>query len=91
MVVLDEIKGSRISKKPNSTMSFILCTGANFVKKNFCLVARIVPFDTVGLHLLTFRILGPYPSKDIAYDLSHLIQINGIIIVHFKSYLNQCF
>ena len=57
MVVLDEIKGSSISKKPNSAMSVILCTGDTFVKKNSCLVARIAPFDTVGLHLLTFRIL----------------------------------
>ena len=65
MVVLDEIKGSSINKKPNSTMSVMLCTGATFVKKNSCLVARIVSFDTVGLHLLTFRILEPYPSKDI--------------------------
>ena len=87
MVVLDEIKGSSISKKPNSTMSVMLCTGDTFVKK----VARMVPFDAVGLHLLTFRILEPYPYKDIALDLSHVIQINGIIIVHFKSYLNQCF
>ena len=87
MVVLDEIKGSSISKKPNSAMSVMLCTGATFVKK----VARIVPFDTVGLHLLTFRILEPYPSKDVALDLSHVIPINGIIIVHIKSYLNQCF
>ena len=46
-------------------MSVMLCTGATFVKKNSCLVARIVSFDTVGLHLLTFRILEPYPSKDI--------------------------
>ena len=73
MVVLDEIKGSSINKKPNSTMSVMLCTGATFVKKNSCLVARIVPFDTVGLHLLTFRILEQYPSKDIALDLSHVM------------------
>ena len=38
--------------------------GAIFVKKNSCLVARIVSFDTVGT-LLTFRILEPYLSKDI--------------------------
>ena len=87
MVVSDEIKGSSISKKSNSTMSVMLCTGATFVKK----VARIVPFDTVGLHLLPFRILELYPFKDIAFDFSHVIQINGIVIVHFKSYLNQCF
>ena len=87
MVVLDEIKGSSINKKPNSTMSVMLCMGATFVKK----VARIVRFDTVDLHLLIFHILEPYPSKDTAFDLSHVIQINGIIIVHFKAYLNQYF
>ena len=46
-------------------MSVMLCTVANFVKENFSLVARIVSFDTVGLHLLAFRIFEPYPSKDI--------------------------
>ena len=43
----------------------MLYTGATFVKKNSCLVTRIVSFDTVRLHLLTFRILEPYLSKDI--------------------------
>ena len=71
-------------------MSVMLCTGATFAKKNSFLEARIVQFDTVGLHLLTFRILEPYSSKDIALVLSHVIQINGAIIVHFKFYLNQC-
>ena len=70
MVVLDEIKGSSINKKPNSAMPVMLCVGATFVKKNSCLVARVSPFDTVGLHLLTFRILEPYLSNDIALDLS---------------------
>ena len=65
MVVLDEIKGSSINKKPNSTMSVMLC------KNISCLVARIIPFDTEGLHLLTFRILEPYQSRGIALDLSH--------------------
>ena len=46
-------------------MSVMLFTGANLVKKNSWLVARIVLFETLGLHLLTFRILEPYPSKDI--------------------------
>ena len=54
-------------------MSVMLCTGATFVRKIACLVARIVRFDTVSLHLLTFRILEPYPAKDIALDLSHVI------------------
>ena len=45
-------------------MSVMLFTGANFVKENSWLVARIVLFETLGLHLLTFRILEPYPSKD---------------------------
>ena len=56
-------------------MSDTLCTGATFVKKSSCLVARIASSDTAGLSLLTFRILGPYPSKDIVIelDLSHVI------------------
>ena len=54
-------------------MSVMLCTGTTFVKKNSCLVARIVSFDTVGRHLFTFRILEQYPPKDIALDLSHVI------------------
>ena len=63
----------------------MFCTGAIFVTKGSCLVARIVLFHTAG------RILEQYPSKDIALDLSIEIHINGIIIVCFKSYLNQCF
>ena len=47
--------------------------GAIFAKKNSCLVARIVPYYTAGLHLLTFHILEPYPPKDIASGLSHVI------------------
>ena len=46
-------------------MSVMLCTGATFVKKKSCLVAKIVSFNTVGLHLLTFRVLEPNPSKNI--------------------------
>ena len=67
MVVQDErnILGSGNNQNPNSTMSVMLCTGATFEKKNSCLVIRIVSFDTVGLHLLTFRILEPYWSRDI--------------------------
>ena len=40
----------------------MLCTGASFVKKKPCLVARIVSFNTAGLHLLTSHILEPYAS-----------------------------
>ena len=71
--MLDEIKGNSINKKPNSTMSVMLCTGATFVKKNSCFVAITVPFATVGLHRLTFCILEQYPSKDISLDLSHVM------------------
>ena len=54
-------------------MSLMLCTGAYFVKKNYYLGARIVSFDTAGgLHLLIFRILKSYPSKDIELDLTLL-------------------
>ena len=54
-------------------MSVKLCAGATFVKIKPCLVAKIVSFDTAGLHLLTFRILEPHPSKDIDLDLSHVV------------------
>ena len=62
-----------INQKFNNTMSVMFCTEPTFVKKNFCLVARIVTFDTAGLHLLTVGILEPYLSKDIDLDLSHVI------------------
>ena len=58
-------QGSSIHQKFHSKISVMLCTGATFVKKNSCLVVRIVLFDTASLHSLTFRILNPYPAKDI--------------------------
>ena len=73
MIVWDEIKGSSINKKSNSTMSVMLCTGPTLVKKNSCLVAGIVPYYTEVLHLLTFYVLEPHSSKDIALGLSHVI------------------
>ena len=54
-------------------MLVMLCTGATFVKKNSCIAARIVSFDTTDLLLLTFGILEPYLSKDIELGLSHVI------------------
>ena len=54
-------------------MSVMLCMEANFAKKNACLVARTVAYYSAGLHLLTFHILDPYPFKDIALGLSHVI------------------
>ena len=51
------------------------------VKKNSCLVARIVSFDTAGLHLSTFHILESYSFKDIGLILVTLSRINNIIIV----------
>ena len=63
-----------------------------FVKKNYCLIAGIVSFDTVGQHLLPFRILEPYPSEDnITWSQSSDLTLNAIIIVPVKSYLNQYF
>ena len=54
-------------------MSVMLCTRANFVKKNSCLLVRIVSFNTTGPHLFTFQVLEPYTSKDIELDLGHFI------------------
>ena len=49
MLVYHEINIPRSSnnEKPNITMSVMLCTGATFVKKNSCLVAKVVSFVTV--------------------------------------------
>ena len=57
-----------MNQKNNYAISVMLCTGVTFVKKNSCLLARIVSFDTADLHLLPFRILEPYLSKDIEPD-----------------------
>ena len=46
-------------------MSVMLYAEATFVKKNSCLFGEIVSVDTAGLHLLTFRILEPYPEADL--------------------------
>ena len=56
MAVLDEIniQESSINTKTNNTMSVILFTGATFIKKNSCLVARIALFDTTGDLLSVF-------------------------------------
>ena len=73
MAVQNEIniQESSINQKSITKMSVMLWTGAAFVKNNSCLVARVVSFDTVGLHLLTFRILESYLSQHIELDLSH--------------------
>ena len=46
-------------------MSVMLRTRTTLAKKDSYLVARIIAFDNVGLHLLNFFILDPYPPKDI--------------------------
>ena len=79
-------------------MLVILGTGATFVKKNSCLVARIASFDTAGQHLLTLRILESYPSKDIEHVRSHtndviinmLSRIKGTVMHIEKALINDC-
>ena len=56
---MENIQGSKINQKSNNTISVMLFTESTFVKKKSLLVARIVLFDAVGLHLVS------YPSKDI--------------------------
>ena len=78
MIVEDEInvQESSINQKSNNTMSVMLCTGATFVKKNSCLVAKIVSFDIAGLHLTASA--RPKILSLISVTLSH---INDVIIV----------
>ena len=56
----------------NHSVSYAL-HGGNFCKEKLQLVSRIVSFDTARMHLLTFRILEPYLSKDVGLDyvISH--------------------
>ena len=54
-------------------MSVKLCTEVTFAKNYSCLIARIISFDTSGLHLHIFRILEPHPTKDIELDPSGVI------------------
>ena len=66
----------------------MLCAGAAFAKKNSCLVGRIFSFDTAGLHLLTFCILEPYPSKDIELAwLPNFKKGMAILILALANYL----
>ena len=60
-------------------MSVMFCMGTTFIKENSCLVARIVLFDTAGLHLFTFRNLKSYPSKDVALDFSHYLSLMALL------------
>ena len=53
-------------------MSVRLCTWATFVKKNFFSLSGIDSFDTVGLYLLTFRILEPHQFKYILTSIALL-------------------
>ena len=68
-----KLRGVVLIKNPIVQISAMRCTEATFVKKISCLVARIVSYYAVVLHLLTFHILDPYPSKDIGLGLSHVI------------------
>ena len=56
----------------------MLCMEVFFVKKTSGLVARIVLFDTAGLHLLTFCILEPYLPKDIKLGLNMVVDNSAI-------------
>ena len=66
----DEINIQESNTNQKSSNTIVIAT---FVKKNSCLVARTVSFDTAAMYLLTFSILEPYPSKDIELDLNHFI------------------
>ena len=70
----------------------MLCSGVTFVKKNYCLIPRIVSFDTLGLHLLTFRILEPFRRPKIMSLISvTLSHITDVIILPSSYVLFECF
>ena len=57
----------------NDSYPHYLCLLTTFIKKNSCLVAKTVSFDTTGLHVLIFHVLESFPSTCIAVDLCHVI------------------
>ena len=91
MVVYDErnFHESTINQNFNNTMSVVLYRGKEgFVKKNFCLVDRIVLFDFTDLHLLAFRILDPYCTgpKILSLISVMLSYINDAMIVPSRDF-----
>ena len=51
-----------------------------------CLVARVVSFDTAGLHLLTFRILEPQPfARVVSFDTAGLHLLTFRILEPYPS------
>ena len=58
-------RGAVLIKNPIVQCQLSFVRGLLLQRKTPVLVGRIVSFDTVGLHLLSFRILEPYPSKNI--------------------------
>ena len=65
----------------------MLSTRATFVMINSCLVTRIVPFDTAGLHLLPFHILEPYHPKILSLISATLSHIKEVNILPFKRHV----
>ena len=75
------IPGSSINQKPNSAVSVILCTGATFVKKLLlsCWNSFIWYCRSASTYFPYFRVILVQRFSD----------INGVIIVSFKSYLDR--
>ena len=70
-----------INQKSNNTTSLMLCTGATFVNENSCLLARIVSFDTAGLHVLIFHNLEPYSEFFLLTHLSTIYLLLQLVIL----------
>ena len=69
-------------------MSVMLCTRGTFLKKTSCLVARLVSFETVGLHrLYRYRIddVIIIPSSLVSFEsmlqVSQLLKYDGNMVI----------
>ena len=89
MVLQDEIKGISINKKSQYYNVIYSLYGGYFCKEKLLLEwLDLILLVCISL-LLVFQ---SHTRPKILYLISvTLCHINGIIKVHFKSYLNQCF
>ena len=82
MVVEDEINTNERSIN-QAILKNQFCL-ANLVMINSYLVAKIVPFDIAGLHLLPFHFLEPYRPKILSLISVTLSYINDVHILPFN-------
>ena len=87
------IQESCINQNCNNTMSVVLCTGAIFVKKNSCIVAKnsfIWYCRSASIYFLYFRAI-PFLRYWAWSESRYLTFMTLLYYPPIKSHFNQCF